>query len=247
MNLPTNKATMSSLEIAELTGRRHKDVMRAIRNMEPAWEKINGRKFALVQYPDSKGENRPMYELSKTECLYVATKFNDEARAKLIIRWEELETNNMLQVNQLSSSMAKIADSISLVASTMANHSERLERLEKQQFTDKPAKSTNFTPEVIDARDQEYDFAKVNGCNVRRIIINERVNYSVNDILQAIGVTTNSGQVAKKLYKNAPHTVVKIHIFGNTHPAWFCTKKGIELIKSGSRKLNGKKVKCELN
>ncbi|NDV93478.1 hypothetical protein D0T84_00910 [Dysgonomonas sp. 521] len=32
-----------------------------------------------------------MYELSKTESLYVATKFNDEARAKLILRWEELE------------------------------------------------------------------------------------------------------------------------------------------------------------
>lgn len=32
-----------------------------------------------------------MYKLNKTECLYVATKFNDEARAKLVIRWEELE------------------------------------------------------------------------------------------------------------------------------------------------------------
>lgn len=29
-----------------------------------------------------------MYQLNKTECLYVATKFNDEARAKLVIRWE---------------------------------------------------------------------------------------------------------------------------------------------------------------
>jgi hypothetical protein len=35
-----------------------------------------------------------MYELSKTECLYIATKFNDEARAKLILRWEQLETDN---------------------------------------------------------------------------------------------------------------------------------------------------------
>ena len=29
--------------------------------------------------------------LTKTECLYIATKFNDEARAKLVLRWEELE------------------------------------------------------------------------------------------------------------------------------------------------------------
>ena len=37
---------------------------------------------------------RPCYSLTKTECLYIATKFNDEARAKLVIRWEELERQN---------------------------------------------------------------------------------------------------------------------------------------------------------
>lgn len=85
------KETMTSLEIAEVTGRNHKDVMRSIREMEEAWVKVNGRKFALVEYKDAKGEMRPCYSLGKTECLYIATKFNDEARAKLVLRWEELE------------------------------------------------------------------------------------------------------------------------------------------------------------
>ena len=83
--------TITSLEIAELTGKQHKDVLKAIRNMEPAWLKVNGRNFALVDYKDAKGELRPCYSLTKTECLYIATKFNDEARAKLVLRWEELE------------------------------------------------------------------------------------------------------------------------------------------------------------
>lgn len=82
---------MTSLQIAEITARLHKNVMRAIRNMEPALEKINGRKFELVDYKDEKGETRPCYSLNKEECLYIATKFNDEARAKLIKRWKELE------------------------------------------------------------------------------------------------------------------------------------------------------------
>ena len=82
---------MTSLEIAELTGKQHKNVMQAIRNMEPAWEKVNGLKFQLVEYRDAKGELRPCYQLTKTECLYIATKFNDEARARLVLRWEELE------------------------------------------------------------------------------------------------------------------------------------------------------------
>jgi hypothetical protein len=61
--------------------KQHKNLLRAIRKMEPAWEKVNGCKFALVEYRDKKGEFRPCYSLTKTECLYIATKFNDEARA----------------------------------------------------------------------------------------------------------------------------------------------------------------------
>jgi Rha family phage regulatory protein len=82
---------MTSLEIAELTGKQHKNVMQAIRNMESSWEKIAGLKFQLGSYKDQNGQLRPCYELTKTECLYIATKFNDEARAKLVLRWEELE------------------------------------------------------------------------------------------------------------------------------------------------------------
>lgn len=82
---------MTSLQIAEITGKPHADVMKAIRKMEPAWSKINEGNFSLVDYQDKKGETRPCYSLNKEECLYIATKFNDEARAKLIKRWKELE------------------------------------------------------------------------------------------------------------------------------------------------------------
>ena len=34
--------------------------MEAIRKMEPAWEKVNGLKFQLVEYRDAKGELRPI-------------------------------------------------------------------------------------------------------------------------------------------------------------------------------------------
>ena len=89
--------TMSSLEIAQVTNKRHKDVLEAIRKMEPAWVKVSGRNFPLTSYADAQGKPRPMYVLSKRECLYVATKFNDEARAKLVIRWEELERERQKQ------------------------------------------------------------------------------------------------------------------------------------------------------
>lgn len=82
---------MTSLEIAELTGKQHFHVMEAIRMMEPAWQKIAASNFRLGTYKDANGQLRPCYQLTKTECLYIATKFNDEARAKLVLRWQELE------------------------------------------------------------------------------------------------------------------------------------------------------------
>ena len=86
---------MTSLEIAELTGKQHKDVMKAIRNMEPACVKVCGSVCALtsraIVQPTGGTREVPCYQLTKTECLYIATKFNDEARARLVLRWEELE------------------------------------------------------------------------------------------------------------------------------------------------------------
>ena len=117
------KETMTSLEIAEITGRNHKDVMRSIREMEDAWVKVNGRKFALVEYKDAKGEMRPCYSLSKTECLYIATKFNDEAWAKLILRWEELETKEV--------SLIKVPKTFAEALRLAADQAEKLEAQEK--------------------------------------------------------------------------------------------------------------------
>ena len=90
-----NQHMMTSLEIAEVTGKQHCHVMEAIRKMEPAWQKVNQSNFRLIEYTDSRGRLMPCYQLTKTETLYIATKFNDEARARLVLRWEELELERL--------------------------------------------------------------------------------------------------------------------------------------------------------
>lgn len=95
---------MTSLQIAEITGKPHNDVMKAIRKMEPAWQKVQGGNFSLMQEEVDTNNGghkmRPYYSLNKEECLYIATKFNDEARAKLIKRWKELEEQSKPSVPQ---------------------------------------------------------------------------------------------------------------------------------------------------
>ena len=95
-----NAQRMTSLEIAEVTGKPHNDVLKAIRKMEQAWEKVCQGKFSLTSrtliQPNGGTREVPCYSLSKTECLYIATKFNDEARAKLVIRWQQLEQERLM-------------------------------------------------------------------------------------------------------------------------------------------------------
>jgi phage regulator Rha-like protein len=92
---------MTSLEVAEICGKQHFHVMEAIRKMEPAWEKVSSSKFRLssrkVIQPNGGVREFPCYELTKTETLYIATKFKDEERAKLVLRWEELERERLEQ------------------------------------------------------------------------------------------------------------------------------------------------------
>lgn len=62
--------TMSSLQIAELTGKQHAHVMRDIRNLLE--QGVDESNFGLVEYRDAKGEACPCYNLTKTGCLILA-------------------------------------------------------------------------------------------------------------------------------------------------------------------------------
>ena len=54
MTIQGNEQRISSLDIAAVTGKPHNDVLKAIRKMEPAWERECGGKF----FPHiGKGEN----------------------------------------------------------------------------------------------------------------------------------------------------------------------------------------------
>lgn len=140
---------LSSREIADMTGKRHQDTMRAIRNMEVSWEKVNGCKFALVSYTDSKGEKRPEYQLTKKESLYIATKFNDEARAILINRWEELELDSF----KPQSDAVVLMNAFQILNNMVQDQQKEIAQLTpKADYTDKIVSSESyFSPTQVAA------------------------------------------------------------------------------------------------
>lgn len=129
----TNKIT--SLEIAELTGKRHADILRAIEKMQDAWVKIGQRNFTLTSYVDNSNRDKPMYKLSKTESLYIATKFNDVARAKVILRWEELELKNTKPLLSEIDLIIQSAQKLKFIQEKQLEQDQRIKFLEAKATT----------------------------------------------------------------------------------------------------------------
>ena len=84
--------TMSSLEIAELTGKQHKHVLTDIRNMLNSLN-IESAVFT-ADYKDSKGRTYPCYNLPKNETLCLVSGCSPQMRMAIIKRWQELEEAN---------------------------------------------------------------------------------------------------------------------------------------------------------
>ena len=85
---------MSSLQIAEVTGKKHHHIMRDIRELLK--QGVNETNFGCVEYKDAKGETRPCYLLTKKGCLILASGYDALLREKIIDRLEELETQARL-------------------------------------------------------------------------------------------------------------------------------------------------------
>ena len=97
--------TMSSHQIAELTGKLHQHVMRDIRNLisslsaQSTSGSGNYSSYVIEEgtYKDANGNDRACYNLNKKACFLLASGYNVLLRAKIIDRWEELETEKMMQ------------------------------------------------------------------------------------------------------------------------------------------------------
>lgn len=79
--------TMSSLEIAGLTGKRHDNILRDVRSM------AKDLGLSLNFEEKSSGNGRPLtvVNLSKRETLILVSGYSTELRARIIDRWMELE------------------------------------------------------------------------------------------------------------------------------------------------------------
>jgi phage antirepressor YoqD-like protein len=111
--------TMTSREIADLTVKEHTNVMRDIRHMLELLKK-DAISFEGI-YQDSYGRGKPCFKLPKRETLILVSGYSVKLRARIIDRWQELETQQAPAMPQ------SFAQALRLAA-------EQAERIEAQQL-----------------------------------------------------------------------------------------------------------------
>jgi len=86
--------SMSSLEIAELTGKRHDHVMNDIRKMLEELEVLTPVFSGMRKV---RGKEYEVFNLPKRETLILVSGYSVSMRASIIDRWQELETKELLE------------------------------------------------------------------------------------------------------------------------------------------------------
>lgn len=103
--IPTSQPAISSLEIAEITGKEHKNVMRDIREtLEQA--EISPLKFEQ-SYLNSRNQTQPCYLLPRRECDLVISGYSVKYRLAIIDRWQELEQQAALSAFNIPKSYSE--------------------------------------------------------------------------------------------------------------------------------------------
>ena len=144
---------LTSLKMAELTGKKHKNVMRDIKDeIEKLGipDNFNQLIFELVEYTDKKGETRPMYKMTKEGWLQIGARYDAKIRYTLISYVNKLE-NDLKVIRESPSYM--INDEIERALAWVREQKEKMMLVQKIE-EDRPKVKI---AEKIMVRDYEYD------------------------------------------------------------------------------------------
>ena len=189
---------MSSLEIAEITGKLHYNILRDIEKMEFGWTEVTVLKFEVSEYKDPSGRKLKCYLLTKRECLYVSSKYDDKIRAKLIVRWEQLEKENL---NRKMYGGFDIPKNYLEALKLAVSQQEKIMELEpKANYTDKVL----LSPEKLTTTEVAKSFGMKSPQKLNGILVNLGVQYK-----------TKHNYVLCSPYADLGYVRVNTHIFSD--------------------------------
>ena len=126
-----SEPTMSSREIAELTGKRHDHVLRDCDNLNESYKKMTLPQIwvGVYTHPSTGNQQHREYLLTKMQTFDLLTGYSQELRIKVNRRWEELEK----QVRGELKIPKTFAEALRLAAEQQEKLELQAKQLEKQK------------------------------------------------------------------------------------------------------------------
>lgn len=210
-NLIPNQKGMTSLEVAEVTGKQHAHVMRDIRNLlSQGASKSN---FGLGSYTDANGQERPLFNLSPKGCLILASGYDVVLREKIIDRLEILESGKQ-----------KVPQTFSEALQLAADQAKQIEEQQKV-IEQKDEKITKLQPKADFADAAFITDDKVDIGMAAKIL---KLGFGRNTLFQKlrqVGVFFSNRNEPKQRFVNAGYFEMKEKfIERNSHPGFVVTK-----------------------
>lgn len=150
--LATNdNLTMSSREIAELTGKDHKNVLTDIRKMLEDLD-LHSAEFS-AQYKDATGRALPVFNLPKRESIILVSGYNIKMRAAIIDRWQELESQAAKKVKKLEAELDRSNEYATI---------KKMENVFNQKFSWRKLKATSEDLDIDVQQIPDKNYGSVN-------------------------------------------------------------------------------------
>jgi len=115
---------MTSLDLAEITGKQHAHIMRDIRTEVEKLGEVGQSIFGESSYTNSQNKKQPCYKFGRKGAMQLALKYDAVTRFKVIERIEQLEQGQAIQ---------NLSPQLQLLISMELKQKEQDERIEAQE------------------------------------------------------------------------------------------------------------------
>lgn len=247
--------TMSSKDIAELTGKRHDHVLRDCDNLNVNYEKLQlpklGESFIIRELPNGGSKEERIFLLTKIQTLDLMTGYRSDLRIKVNRRWAELEEEKMKREKEVKVIEPTEYDKEELKARIMEAEAQLLKEKREtiQMVTNQVHKdiliSKFYSDERISLPLPEVGEKSYSATDLSKLILKK---YGLNLSANKIGRIANEHNLKKPefgvfLYdksKYSDKTVESFHYFEK------CVDEVVRLFRLENKK-NSKKQKQEFN
>ncbi|MFV3314091.1 phage antirepressor KilAC domain-containing protein [Pseudomonas sp. L7] len=186
--------TMSSREIAELTGKAHKNVLADIRAMLDELE-LNWADFS-AQYKDSTGRSLPCFNLDREMTDTLLTGYSAKMRLAVVKRWRELEEGSGRVI-------ATLPDFSNPAAAARAWAEQYEQRQVAQQALAIAAPKVEFVDKYVESTGlkgfrQTAKLLRANEARFREFLLDKKIMYRMGGEWQAYQQHIDAGRFEVK-------------------------------------------------